>query len=726
MDRNRHLSLIAACALALAALCAAGARAEDDKPAPAWVALWQDAYEGIGEIRFDPERMATAVAADRSTGEAYLSMWNLGIWKSTDGGKRFVRVDGGKISGNGCGPIQGNSFFVVPDGGLLATFNMNNGPGPSGCSYDGGKTWTSFEAVGRNWDFGAMDFQSRHVFAARHEDDGLHVSTDGGKTWTRLERERGGITGLAVLGTVLLLSDGRRIERSEDDGKTWAKIADFGATGPALVFKDRVYWLDESRRSVLVSGDQGKSWAVLGVPAPGKATLGPYFGKDENHVLVAGRDGILESTDGCKTWKLAVELPQDFASVLFSIAYDPVHDVFYAAARSRPVMKYARTAKPDYVTPVVPENDGEGPATPAKPRLADQAHPKVRCVVPSGADMNGDYLYLGGEDGILTVKRDRMNGKLAFVKQLPEERCGGYNICAAGGRLYGVTPHDGYRRMSWHGLAWFDLDPADGLPVKKGVVECPASRQMLAAPGGKDLYLKACRGKEDTIFWYRIGEDGKPAKAGEVTGKGIGPSRHADFPGILAMTPDARFLYAVSADDYAIACIERKPGGELVYRGATGLEAVAKRDPENAAYLWTSLGLSPDGKYLYASVRNGKPTDNVYAIFTRDAETGALAFVEKHIGEEDALANLKGWKMVFGAGGKTGYLGSFAGPLMSFQYDAEHGRLSQPVVIRETKYNGTSHLLLDTEVGLIYSGGREYGYDRVYVFQTGAAPAAKP
>ena len=68
---------------------------------------------------------------------------------------------------------------------------MNNKPGPSGYSLDGGKTWESFTSVGRNWDYGTIDWQSKAVLAARYEDHGVHFSPDLGKTWTQLSIKRG-------------------------------------------------------------------------------------------------------------------------------------------------------------------------------------------------------------------------------------------------------------------------------------------------------------------------------------------------------------------------------------------------------------------------------------------------------------------------------------------------------------------------------------------------------
>jgi 6-phosphogluconolactonase (cycloisomerase 2 family) len=697
MRRNQYVPLIVVIAFSATAF------AEDGQ----WVALWQDAYKGIAETRFDPERMSANVAVDRTTGDAYLSMWNLGIWKSSDEGKTFARVDGGKISGGGCGPIQGLSFYIHPEGQKLVTFNMNNGPGPSGFSIDGGKTWESYEAVGRNWDFGATDWYSGVVFAARHEDDGLHLSSDKGKTWTRLARSRGPISGLCVLGKTLFLATAGSIERSDDEGKTWSKVAAISAVGPAVNFKGKTWWLSQSRRSVAVSADQGTSWSIQGEAAPGLVDVGPFFGKDENHIILAGKGGFYETIDGCKSWKLAVPAPEDYK--LSTAAYDPVHDIFYATGTGLPCMKFVRGKKPEYQQPTAAASTGP------KCEFVETAKAKVRCIVPVALAMNGSFFYAAGEDGILIFKRDTQNGKLNFIEQIQEFKCGGYSIACAGGKLYAATPHEGSKRMPWKGLAWFDLDPQSGRPTRKGIVECPGVYQMIVGPEQKDLYMKSCTGNQDRIFWYHIGDDGQPVKSGEVTGKGIGPSPRSDYPGIFQLSPDGKNLYTLCAKDYAIACIERKSSGEIVYKSAVSLDPVVARDRDDG-FQWISLGLSGDGTYLYASVRNGKPTNNFYGIFKRNADSGELTFQETVSGEKDALANMKGWHMKFAPAGTNGYLGNY-GPLMTFTYDAATGHLSNAREIKETVGNESSHLVLDAENGILYVGGREFCYDRIFSFK---------
>jgi len=679
-----------------------------------WITLWQDVFKDLPE-RFNPERLTYAIAfADRTTGEAYLSLWNYGVWKSTDGGKSFARIDGGKISGEGCGPI-GYSAQISPEGKKISLFNMNNGPEPSGYSVDGGKSWESFTSVGRNWDFGAMDWDSKTVIAARHEDDGLHLSLDSGRTWTRLARSRGNpwITGLGVAGAkMLLLGTGNAIERSTDDGATWVRISDLGGWGPAVTFNNKLWWFSgPSKHSIITSDDQGKTWSVRGAPLPEAPMFGPQFGKDENHIVMVTKAGFYETTDGCKTWILSVPTPDD--STLHAGAFDPVHDIFYAICHNlsnhtRCVMKYERSGGPQHALSVATTPQVLAVQPRPKAQLIDVPRPKLRVLNAFAMDYSGDYFYVGGEDGIIYFKRDPATGKLNFIEQLGELKCGGYAVACAGNRMYAVTPHNGYRRMSWHGLAWYEFDAA-GKPCKKGIVECPASRQVVVGPGQKDLYLKSCGGRGDTLFWYQIAADGKPAKAGEVTGKGIGPSSHGIHPGILQMSPDGKNLYCVSGEDYAIACIQRAPGGAITYHGPVDLTPVAKRDPANDRYQWVSVGISADSKWLYAGVRNGKPSENFYGIFQRDPATGDLTFRQTISGDKDPLANQHAWNMVFLPGGGGGFVGSWTGPIMSFSYDPQTGRLANPGLVKDSKAFGSPLLILDAQRGLLYAGGGEIG-----------------
>ena len=64
-------------------------------------------------------------------------------------------------------------------------------------------------------------------------------------------------------------------------------------------------------------------------------------------------------------------------------------------------------------------------------------------------------------------------------------------------------------------------------------------------------------GDAQKVLWFRLGDDGKLALAGQVAGKGVGGTLHATTDAILQMSPDGKFLYCISADDHAVATIAR-------------------------------------------------------------------------------------------------------------------------------------------------------------------------
>ncbi len=330
----------AAFLLASVAASAEPATAAPDAEKGNWVNFTDAFTKASGKDNF---RLALAV--DPATGNLFVSRWFTGVWMSSDKARTFARVDGDKISGGG--PFSCYAMLASPDGGKLAVFNMNNKPGPSGYSLDGGKTWESFESVGRNWDYAAVDWDSKTVLAFRHEDHGVHRSGDLGKTWSQLEPKRGELTGAGVFSAnELVISGWTGIQRSDDGGKTWAKVAPLSCTGTVQVYKGIGYWLCNRwirekkwwTAFVAATRDKGKTWQELGKPLDDTMFCsGPFFGKDAKHLVVATLKEIVESRDGGETWKKVADYPADIPPFgdhkngcgFPSLGYDAAGDVFY-------------------------------------------------------------------------------------------------------------------------------------------------------------------------------------------------------------------------------------------------------------------------------------------------------------------------------------------------------------------------------------------------------------
>ena len=100
------------------------------------------------------------------------------------------------------------------------------------------------------------------------------------------------------------------------------------------------YWLTD--RGVLASTDKGATWTVK-YPAV-RAAFGPWFGKDDKHVMVVVKDGFSESTDAGETWESVAPLPPGFGvgPVGPNYAWDVEHDVLDASSMGKPAYRLER------------------------------------------------------------------------------------------------------------------------------------------------------------------------------------------------------------------------------------------------------------------------------------------------------------------------------------------------------------------------------------------------
>lgn len=273
------------------------------------------------------------VAVDRATGTLYLDVCNVGLWQSTDHGQNFRRLAEGQISGR-C--EFGYALNCDPAGKRMACFLLD---GKGGMTLDGGQSWQPFAPMGRNWDYGAVDWSDAHaraIFASRHESGGeMYVSSDAGASW-RFIGKHPEFTGLGIFDTnTLVAGTDTGIIRSTDGGQMWTNISAFHPVGRvAVYFKGQTYWL--AREGLITSRDKGLTWKLIGLP--GNAGWGPLFGKNARHIIVADFNGFLQSNNGGKTWVRLAPLPP-FAGGLvpklpgefLSIAWDPQANILFAS-----------------------------------------------------------------------------------------------------------------------------------------------------------------------------------------------------------------------------------------------------------------------------------------------------------------------------------------------------------------------------------------------------------
>lgn len=337
--------------LLFAALAPLAIAAEDARP-PA--ASWVSISDGVvAQLQKDGKKigypgLTAGVTVDPAGGDVYLVVCDQGLWKSTDAGKTFARVDRGTVGGR-C--ETGFALNFDPAGKRLACFMIY---GSSARSDDAGATWTAWKTS--HVDFGAVDWEAtgKAMLALRHESGGvLCLTTDAGATWKDLGRkgadgkvlrEDRGFRALGMFDAqTLLASRGDGILRSTDGGDTWTKVDDAKLAAPVMQVRKGVgYWMTD--KGVIASKDKGATWELLW-PMKGMV-FGPWFGKDDKHLVVVGKDGFSESKDGGASWKLAAPLPPGFNVGLVgpNYAWDVARDIFYASSMGKHTYKFERAA----------------------------------------------------------------------------------------------------------------------------------------------------------------------------------------------------------------------------------------------------------------------------------------------------------------------------------------------------------------------------------------------
>jgi hypothetical protein len=318
--------------------------------------IWMPISDGVLKVLSNEGKKPSwpggtaGVSVDRVNGDVYIIVPDQGVWKSTDKGATFSRVDAGSVGGR-C--ETGFALNADPAGGRMACFMLD---GASALMAGNGKRWRTLQALGRGWDFGAVDWSQKEpmTLLALHHETGqdLHVSTDGGNSWKLIGKD---YTAIGIFDSqTFVASKGKGIVRSVDGGATWTDVSDRTPTGRVLcVFKGVGYWV--TKDGLLVSKDRGAIWQSQGSPID--AAWGPYFGKHERQLAVVGKidgaAGFWQTENGGTTWKLAApfpsfdkESPPDWtpskqwaAGWFYNFGWDPISNAFYASRMGHPTLK---------------------------------------------------------------------------------------------------------------------------------------------------------------------------------------------------------------------------------------------------------------------------------------------------------------------------------------------------------------------------------------------------
>lgn len=291
----------------------------------------------------------SGVVVNPTNGDVTIKVVGQGLWRSSDRGTNWHRIDGEVVSGR---DETGWATSVDPNApGRMASFSLD---GTAGWTIDG-RQWKRFASLGRNWDFGSVDWtaaNARTIIAAKHETTPpgeVYVTQDGGVEWrklsVRVSENRSQISMVGALANgIFIYSNGDGIQRSTDGGNSWIKVAAVNPqTRIPVSFHGAVYL--GSTNGLWVSRDVGVRWQTQGAPVD--IWQGPFFGRDEAEMLVVGKAGVHVTRDGGRSWRRVTELKAKENGFLFTpnwfgcYAWDPVNNYLYASAMGNPVYRLA-------------------------------------------------------------------------------------------------------------------------------------------------------------------------------------------------------------------------------------------------------------------------------------------------------------------------------------------------------------------------------------------------
>src|ERR1044071_8549800 len=128
----------------------------------------------------------SGVVVNRTNADVTIKVVGFGMWRSSDQGRNWRRIDSDTISGR---DETGWATSVDQNAPTrIASFSLD---GSAGWTTDGAQ-WKRFTTLGRNWDFGSVDWAApvpKTIIAAKHETTPpgeVYLTQDGGVSWKLL------------------------------------------------------------------------------------------------------------------------------------------------------------------------------------------------------------------------------------------------------------------------------------------------------------------------------------------------------------------------------------------------------------------------------------------------------------------------------------------------------------------------------------------------------------
>jgi len=463
-----------------------------------------------------------------------------------------------------------------------------------------------------------------HVYAAGHFDDAVAVfsrnPSTGSLTFVEVQRDgAGGVDGLDSVRSVTVSPDGSHLYASGyfDNGvAVFSRNPSIGSLTFVEMQQDGVGGVDGLRgvQSVTVSPD-GNNLYAAGYEEDAVAIFSRNPSSGSLNIVEAQRDGVgaVDGLDGA-----------------LSVTVSPDGSHLYAAGRDDDaVAVFSRNPSTGNLTFVEMQKDGVGGV---------DGLDGVWSVTVSS---DGSHLYAAGalDDSVAVFSRNASSGRLTFV-EMQKDGVGGVDGLAAvvsvtlspdGSHLYAAGLND-------DGVAVFSRNASSGrltfVEVQKdgvdGVDGLAGATSVTVSPDGSHLYAAGFHDDGVAVF-------SRNASTGSLTfvemqKDGAGGVDGLDGVQSVTVSPDGSHLYAAGANDDGVAVFSRNASTgslsfvEVQQDGVAGVDGLAGVQ---------SVTVSPDGSHLYAAGGH----DDAVAVFSRNASTGSLTFVEA---QKDGVGGVNG------------------------------------------------------------------------------------
>jgi 6-phosphogluconolactonase (cycloisomerase 2 family) len=341
---------------------------------------------------------------------------------------------------------------------------------------------------------------------------------------------------------------------------------------------------------------------------------------------------------------------------------------------------------------------------------------------------DGGHLYVAGwfDDGLAVFARDNGTGALAFVQVQLDDTAGVDGLLGArsvvvspdGAHVYAAGEYDNavamFSRDGASGILTFigaqqnRNDGADGL---YGVVDVTVS------PDGSHLYAAGYDDDSVAVF-SRDGITGRLTFI-EVHKDGVGGVDGLRRAHAVAVSPDGTHLYAAGYGEGAVAVFGRSAAtGRLTFvqaykDGTAGVDGIQGA---------RAVAVSPDGAHVYVAGY----MEDALAVFARDSATGALSFCQVIRDNTDGVDGLDGVRgLTLAADGAHLYAtGRSDSAVAVFSRDAATGQLTFVEMLRDGAGGvdglyGARAVAVSSDGGFIYAMG--HYDDAVAVFDRDAA-----